>query len=332
MKLFGRLASADLADLAALAAGLVSTGNDHDRAAAINFIHDRRVSETRAEHFGQWCRESGNAADLVLAAEEYLREQVHKDPNATFLHGDNGDNIVEPVNESIAFDEPLATVLDLTGLAGVLRAGRLAGLPDLQTLPAAASVTDEQINQFYEDRLRNPDPEVRDRTVDAILHAVYLSERHPTWAARWDGFMDRIDASPESWLEAVGIPRATFPRWILALRYTADEAQQLVRPTQLEAGWFGYHFPSPPAGSADAGGHAMSFGERDGNLRLPILPEFVHARVWFRFRHWKAAGRMCGVTRRVVGPVDRLAAYRADHYEDLVAEYGSEVISEWLTK
>ena len=332
MKLFGRLASTELADLAALAASLVGTGNDHDRAAAINFIHDRRVSETRAAHFLQWCRESGNAADLVLAAEEYLREQVHKNPNATFLHEDNGNNVVETANGSIADDEPLATVLDLTGLAAVLRAGRLAGLPDLQTLPAAATITDEQINQFYEDRLRNPDPEVRDRTVDAILHAVYLSERHPTWAARWNGFMDRIDATPESWLEAVGVPRATFPRWILVLRYTAGEAQQLVRPTQLEAGWFGYHFPSPPAGSADAGGHAMSLGERDGNVRLPILPEFIHARMWFRFRHWKAAGRMCGVTTRVVGPLDRLAAKRADHYEDLVAEYGSEAISEWLTK
>jgi hypothetical protein len=332
MKLFGRLASADLADLAALAAGLVGTGNDHDRAAAINFIHDRRVSEKRAAHFLQWCQESGNAADLVLAAEEYLREQVRKVPDATFLHEDNGDNVVETANGSIADDEPLATVLDLTGLAEVLRTGRLAGLPDLQALPAAATITDEQINQFYEDRLRNPDPEIRDRTVDAILHAVYLSERHPTWAARWDRFVGRIDDTPESWLEAAGIPRATYPRWILVLRYTADEAQQLVRPTQLEAGWFGYHFPSPPAGSADAGGHAMSLAERDGNPRLRLLPEFVHARVRFRWQHWKAAGRMCEVTRRVVGPMDRLAANRADHYEDLVAEYGSEVISEWLAK
>jgi len=332
MKLFGRLASDGLADLAALAEGLVGTGNDHDHAAAINFIHDRRVSETRAAHFGRWCRESGNAADLVLAAEEYLREQVHKDPNTTFLHEDNGNNIVETPNGSIADEEPLATVLDLTGLAAVLRAGRLAGLPDLQTLPAAATITDEQINQFFEDRLRNPDPEIRDRTVDAILQAVYLSERHPTWAARWDRFIGRIDATPESWLEAVGVPRATYPRWILVLRYTADEAQQLVRPTQLEAGWFGYHFPSPPAGSADAGGHAMSLGERDGNLRLPILPELVHARVWFRFRHWKAAGRMCGVTTRIVGPMDRLAAYRDAHCEDLAAEYGQEVIAGWLEK
>ena len=35
---------------------------------------------------------------------------------------------------------------------------------------------------------------------------------------------------------------------------------------------------------------------------------------------------------RVVGPVDRLAAYRADHYEDLVAEYGQEGIGGWLPK
>ena len=76
----------------------------------------------------------------------------------------------------------------------------------------------------------------------------------------------------------------------------------------------------------------MSLGERDGSLRLRLLPEFVHARMWFRFRHWKAAGRMCGVTTRVVGPVDRLAGYRAGHYEDLVAEYGQEVIGGWLSK
>jgi len=332
MKLFGRLASADLADLAASATGLADTGNDHDRAAAFNFIHDGRVSEARAAHFAQWCRQSGNAGGLVLAAEEYVREQVRKTPDATFLHDDNGGNIIGKANGHIADDEPLATVLDLTGLAGVLRAGRLAGLADLQAEPAATVVTDEQIYQFYERGLRNPDPEIRDRTVDTLLHAIYLSERHPTWAARWDWFMSRIDATPESWLEAVGISRLTYPRWILVLRYKAGEARRLVRPTQLEAGWFGYHFPSPPAGSADGGGHAMALRERDSSLRLPLLPEFVHARVRFGLPHWKAAGRMCDVTKKVVGPVDRLAACRAAHYEDLVAAYGHEVIDGWLEK
>jgi hypothetical protein len=332
MKLFGRAASADLADLAALASGLEDAGNDHDRAAAVNFIHDGRVSENRAASFRQWSRQSGNAANLVLAAEEYLRQQVHKAPGATFLHEDNGGNIIGSANGRLADDEPLATVLDLSGLAEVLRAGRLAGLTELQALPAAAILTDEQINRFYTDRLRNPDPEIRDRFVDAILQAVYLSERHPTWAARWDGFMSRIDVAPESWLEATGIPRATYPRWILVLRYTAGEARPLVRPTQLEAGWFGFHFPSPPAGSAGAGGHAMSLGERDDNLRLAVLPEFIHARVRFRLQHWKASGRMCGVTTRIVGLGGRLGAYRAAHYGDLVADYGQETLFEWMAR
>ena len=144
--------------------------------------------------------------------------------------------------------------------------------------------------------------------------------------------MSRIDATPESWLEAVGIPRATYPRWILVLRYTAGEARPLVRPTQLEAGWFGFHFPSPLASSADAGGHAMSLGERDGNLRLQILPEFIHARVRYHLKHWKAAGQMCDVTTRAVGLVDHLATYRAAHYEDLVADYGEEAISGWIAR
>jgi hypothetical protein len=327
MKLFGRSASAGLADWAALASGLVETGNPHDRAAAINFIVDGRVSEDRAENFYQWCRESGNAAGLALAAEEYLR-QVRQAPDATFLHEDNGNNIIGTADRLIADDEPLATVLDLTGLAELLRTGRLGDLGGLQAPPAAKAVTDEEIHKFYKDRLRNPDPEIRDRTVDAILHAVYLSERHPTWATRWDHFMSRIDATPESWLEAVGVYKETYPRWILVLRYTAGEARPLVRPTQLEAGWYGFHFPSPPAGSAEAGGHAMSLRERDGNLRLPLLPEFLHARVRFGLSHWKAAGRMCDVTTRVVGPMDRLAARRAAHYGDLAAAYGQE--DAWL--
>jgi hypothetical protein len=332
MKLFGRPASADLAQFAALATDLAIHGKNNDHAAAVNFVHDGRVSEERAAHFLRWCRQTGNIADLALAAEEYLREQVRKFPVATFLHEDNGINIIGTEDECMADDEPLATVLDLTGLAEVLRKGRIAGLAELQDLPAAASITDEQINGFYRDRLRHAASAMRHRTVDAILHAVYLSERQPTWAAGWDRFMRRIDATPQSWLEAVGVPRATFPRWILVLRYTAGEAGTLVRPTQLEAGWSGYHFPSPATGPPDAGGHAMSLHARDGDLRLLLLPEYIHARVRFRVQHWIAAGEMCDVTTRAVGPDDHLAAYRAAHHEDLIEHYGREALERWMIK
>jgi hypothetical protein len=329
MKLFGREAPAGLTDLAASAAVLASSGDSHDRAAALNFVHDSRVSEGRAAHFLNWCRQTGNTGGLDLAAEEYVREQVQRDSNASFLHSNNGNNRVGSTDGPRG-DDPLATVLDLTGLAGVLRTGRLVGLADLQALPAAEAVTDEQIDRFFEERLRNSDPAIRDGTVETILRAIYLSGRRPTWAAPWHKFFARIDYTPESWLQAVGIPRATPARWILVLRYTASEARPLVRPTQLEAGWFGYHYPSPPGDSAGPGGHAMSLRERMADQRLELLPEYIHARIPFLLSHWIAAGRLCGVTTSTVGPVDRLMACRTAHHEDLVAEYGLGNIQGWM--
>jgi len=321
--------------LAKSAQDLADTGSEHDHAAAENFAHDSRVGDARAIRFSEWCRRTDNDSTLRLAAEEYLREQVRKSPDETFLHSDNAHNRIGYGGGGgvhIAKDDPLATVLDLTGLAGVLRGGRLAGLPELQDLPAAAAVSDDQINRYFDGRLGNPDNTVRDRTVQDVLEAIRLAgARHPSWASPWDRFMNRIDATPESWLAAVGLPRATYPRWVIVLRYTVGEAGFLVRPTQLEAGWFGFHFPSPAMGRPDRGGHAMSLSDRPAGQRLPILPELIHPQVRFRVHHWRATGRMCGVTSRVVGPLARLPEYRRAHRDDLTAEYGAPALVDWMT-
>ena len=74
----------------------------------------------------------------------------------------------------------------------------------------------------------------------------------------------------------------------------------------------------------------MSLCEGEATRRLPIVPEFIHPQTRFRVEYWKAAVRLCGVTTRIVGPTGGLPGYRAAHYEDLVAEYGADVLASWI--
>lgn len=97
----------------------------------------------------------------------------------------------------------------------------------------------------------------------------------PAWATYWGSFALGDTDSPERWEERLGVRSAfTQPRWLLLLRYTVREARLLVRPTQLDAGWYPPHFPPPPeAGLA----HPVDLGTSPPHVEL--LPEFIHEQI-----------------------------------------------------
>lgn len=113
--------------------------------------------------------------------------------------------------------------------------------------------------------------------------------RHPVWVASFTEFEELVDwTKPGSWLEAVGLPAPRGleeRRFLVVLKYNLGDLPVLVRPSQVEAGWFAFHFPTPSAMPVSKGGRTMRLGgvswdRRKGDSLL--VPEFIHEQVPFR--------------------------------------------------
>jgi len=326
--IFGRITDRPYGEMGAVAGQLLSGPLEGNRAVAHNLIHDHRVSEERASHFFDLVsQEPVDGARLQVALEDYLKDRVRPDPTGTFLdRGKNGDNFITEDPD----DNSLAHVLDLSGLTTVLRWGARRGM--LAGFASGDRVTDPEIEDFLGRRLAGEAAQ-REATVSAILAVLRACRTelpwNPSWVTAWTHFEGSVTTEPESWAEAVGMARATPARWLIVLRYQTEEVGQLVRPTQLDAGWYSFHFPSPPYAPTRMGGHPMSL--RDGQPMpdpVVLLPEYILEQIEPRLEHWVAGGRRCDITRRTIGT--RLKEYRDRHYGVLARAYGPENIERWM--
>jgi hypothetical protein len=115
---------------------------------------------------------------------------------------------------------------------------------------------------------------------------------YPKWATMWDEY-DRVAAATPGAPpppELLGVP-VKQGEWVIAFRYQAREAPNVVRPTQLDAGAFPQHYPSPPAWNRvlSRGGAAMNLArERQANIRP--AQEYIHTHVPLGIDQWDAAG------------------------------------------
>lgn len=134
--------------------------------------------------------------------------------------------------------------------------------------------------------------------------------------------MPHIADGPERWVSALGVYKPVHPRWFLLLKYTVREAGTVARPTQLDAGWGAYHFPSPPRAPLPLGGHPMDL--RLSPPATSVLPEFVHKQIRHTLRHWSDGGRHIGRTSAPSGGT--LVAVRLTHHELLTRVYGPSVV------
>jgi hypothetical protein len=338
-RIFGSEPDAECAPLASLASSLLN-GEPDQKAIACNLIHDHRVSGKRAVAFCKLAKSDIEAGNLQSALEEY-QNIVRKKPRVTFLSSSKNSNnfayrfgrAVNPV----APDYPLFTVLDLSGLTWVLIDGRISGIARLREFGLAGAVTDEQMNRFLEKELGIGDAGRERDAVATVLEALKVSRtkmqrhHHPVWAASSQPFLERADRSrPDSWLEAVGVNPGSKPRWLIVLKYAARDARSLVRPTVLDAGWYAFHFPSPPAAPLRAGGHAMWLREAGDLARGgdSPMPEFIHSQVNFKLSHWEESGFRAGFTS---GSRDwPVASSRRRHLESLRAYYGAARLGGWM--
>lgn len=131
---------------------------------------------------------------------------------------------------------------------------------------------------------------------------------NPVWVTTWSRFELVKNSRPERWSEFVGVTRLTAEQWLVVLRYRAAETGTLVRPTQLDAGWYAYHFPSPPPWPVHQGGIVVDLEGAAAGL----TPEYIHAQIDLRPEFWQNSGELLRRTAREVSP--ELQGVRVRHW------------------
>jgi len=317
--IFGREADPNLRRFAAIVAEMAASDEPSSKCIAWNLTWDNRVSPERALEFYRSSGFPNSVEDLQQALVDYVELSASRDPGTTYFCPANQQNFV---SDRIPQSLELGHVLNVSSV-----------LHRLQTEPRAREWDlDLAILLQAEDTLRRATGTAeREHIIDELLRAEFLLRgNRPFWAAAWSSLERNIEhASPNTWHTSVGLwrSRATFQ---ILVRYPAAIAGQLVRPTQLDVGWFEYHFPSPQHLACGKGGFAMALRE----LFLPrpqLISEFIHRPVQLNHRHWLAADALNG---RVDGSILSYVStklFRSQHVDRMTDAFPSHC-ERWLGK
>jgi hypothetical protein len=302
---------------------------------ARNLLADHRVSVERFAEFSGIAGDLLSITDIREALEDYQARRVRPlrktgtPPAYALPNNANNAVLAKPAAQ-------LGTVLDLTRLGRVYAEARSTfKMPEFSTYEVTDPRNQTQVNEFLESRLK--DFAQQEKFLRATFKAIaryrkqFEARALPTWAAEWNTLKDCLNpVAPQGWLQAVGVPRDNAV-WLAVIRYAVSNrtrAVRLFRPTQLDAGWYAHHFPSPPQAELAKGGHTM-FLSRDGAAEMvpPPVSEFLHEQIDFGIREWLAGGRLVGFTGAPIkGTLDR---QRHQHLALLQTVYG-EGVGEWM--
>jgi len=302
----------------------------------MNLIYDHRIPADRAMRFMSFMGPSVDSVDsdaLVQALFAYRKEWIARQPHATFLNRvENLDNWVYDLAPGVG----LSGDLELVNVCNITQKLLRIGNPRLKREVARLGLgrrnleNGRAIHQALRTTLYNQ--RRRKEFVEDFLRLLDLNRQtspwHPVWVAGWTEFSTCIDRRrPESWLEAVGLPCPPEPNWLIVLRYPTTDAQHLYRPTQLEAGAFPWHFPSPKTKLPPlSGGHPMNLA--GAPMRSPLCSEFVHEEIPFRPAYWEAGGELLHFTGSSTSGF--LMGHRRLHYRALCAHYGVSPVVRWM--
>jgi hypothetical protein len=148
----------------------------------------------------------------------------------------------------------------------------------------------------------------------------------PAWATTWDVLEPVAHQSPDRWAQGVGLLRPELGDWLILVKYLLPRGKVLVRPTQLEAGWYDHHFPSPISSAHPVQGHPV-----DQCIRPPAVelqPEFIHLQLPLEIEWWDDGGFHCKQVRRRA--TRDPAQARLTHWELLQREYDPVEVTTWM--
>ena len=304
------------------------------QAMAWNLRADHRVSESREKAFLiRHFHNPPNAHDLRRALDRHRKDVIGpaKLPEYVFAKL-NKNNLVTGHHEAknlINKDVELVNILDLNGLFKPFKWYRSEKLKRYLEIDYSAVLKQSRFDTWLNKKLYRQPVNTTENFVELCLE-VLASYRdrcgpyQPTWASTWKDFEDLKDEGADCWVQKFGMAKWT-PRWQVALRYSVAEAGTLVRPTQIDCGYYAYHFSSPPQATLSRGGHPMSLCS---SIAPKLVPEYIHKQIHHTLGHWIKGGRLIGQTQSF--PED-LMKLRTSHYDLCEREYGRQ-LKRWMPR
>ena len=313
----------------ALAELLNSSATDSgDRAVACNLRHDRRIGPAR-ERLLDLHRSVGVDAHprTGLAVKDSVRDYFLKRIRGSFTP----DFILPEFNKD-NFRE-IATASNPDGMNGGIELARVVDLTELGTVYLWAEESGIAAFQGYEaesrsNRLKGWLRRFLREEADAvpmILAVVYRRLKRipyePAWVTYWDDFGPYVSDTAERWLELIGKEnRHTLetPHCLVLLRYCVRDTGTMFRPTQLDAGWLQFHFPSA---EDSISGYTMDLAAPPEDTEP--FSEFIHQQI-AHSSHW--TGEIKWTSRD--GGLN-LREQRAAHYRRL-RRFDPGIASGWI--
>jgi len=313
-----------------------------ERAMAINLMSDYRVSAERERAFDSYVRRPCTDFLLRSALKDYFETQVRPRKRPDYVYNYlNGNNILNGyayARPIIKPDVQLVRVLDLNGLKHVFQWAQTEGRRSyparwgstFDTFPRDVA-NDRAVMDFLDRRMGRRTVGDFVRTVLDVLSVHSTLEKkpfQPTWATTWTAFREHITGGANRWLEVIGISKR-IPCWLILLKYTVREAGTVVRPTQLDGGWYQFHFPSPPRALLSRGGHPMDL--RTSPRAVKLLPEYIHKQIHHPIEHWTNITPDSNYGRSSALVSTSLSKQRQAHYGLLASTYGSSILR-WMKR
>lgn len=299
-----------------------------DRAMARNVMYDHRVSVWREQSFDRFVGPTCDSNSLRKACNNYFNQQVRNRSLPEYVYNVyNSANLINAawaVPPLVNKDRKLVRILNLNKLGLVFQWARTARKwpKTFDTFPGAHD--QKQLGIWLDKRIALDSKEHITRIIEALNIYGKTYPFQPTWATTLDAFSPHISSGADRWLQAVGVS-PTEENWIIILCYTVREAGTLVRPTQLDAGWYAHHFPSPPSANLTTGGHPMDLRVKPKPTTL--LPEYIHKHIPHPVEHWTSVGPLFDRTSKLSS--EDLVKQRRCHYELLLRTYGP-VVQSWM--
>lgn len=350
--LFGR----DCTDTFYLAAiELLKTSPDPGcRALATNLEHDSRVCEERQRAFDKYLeayKESGhipgNPGDRLLKGlKDYKYEHVQATPNPDFLNRSlNLENIQRAgeLLENNHADENLrlARIINLNGLGILYQWAKEQGhrferieLSRYKALGAnpfeasvGAAVASPDITQRWLsdelDGMTSNEQLVFVREICQLLSSYRndVGVYQPYWATLWTDLQPHVSKGPDCWSQLMGVDHGgESGQWVLLLVYPYDPMVTYARPTQLDAGGYPRHYPSP---LNFGGGHPMRLSPCGSNGTL--LTELIHSQIDHTESHFSEGNSKIAFTSQVFS-CHLIPTERQSHHSMLAKTYPDTAI------
>jgi hypothetical protein len=309
---------------------------------AVNLKFDNRVNENREKLFRNYFSSPFDGRKLKEALIKYHQERVQNAANNPDFCIPECNNVIADYAQGIFCrlfkkETELVNILSLNSLQTVIDKVSAKYPSWKKFVPENRSPDD--FSEWLNFNLSDKDPcsnEVKgfiSTIFDMLNYYMKDSPYNPVWVTTWESFQKyALLSKVDRWNQIVGVPRRK-GNWQIVLKYSSSDVKCLHRPTQLDGGYFAYHFPLPievlkqNKNEGSHSGHTMDLQKSSSD---PLVPEYIHAQIELKLEYWVNAGCLISQTEFGNNYTPLLQDLRLHHYKKLQAFYGDGFIKDWM--